>query len=58
MHSRILKFPFRVLILALVVTMPAVLLSQAAPAAKGAAQDDSRWDIFGGCRSSSCRHPH
>ncbi len=48
MHSRILKTPFRALILALVFTMPAVLLSQVAPAAKGPAQYDSRWDIFGG----------
>lgn len=48
MHSRLLRTPFRVLILALVVTMPAVLFSQVAPAAKGPAQDDSRWDIFGG----------
>jgi hypothetical protein len=28
--------------------MPAVLLSQVAPAAKGPTQNDSRWDIFGG----------
>jgi hypothetical protein len=28
--------------------MPAVLLSQVAPAAKGPTQYDSRWDIFGG----------
>ena len=48
MHSRLLKTPFRALILALVVTMPAVLLAQVAPAAKGPAQNDSRWDIFGG----------
>jgi hypothetical protein len=48
MHSRLLRTPFRVLILALVVTMPAVLFSQVAPAAKGPTQNDSRWDIFGG----------
>lgn len=48
MHSRLLKAPFRVLILALVVTMPAVLVAQVAPTAKGPQQYDSRWDIFGG----------
>jgi hypothetical protein len=48
MHSRLLKAPFRVLTLALAVTMPAVLVAQVAPAAKGPAQNDSRWDIFGG----------
>jgi hypothetical protein len=36
------------LILALVVTTPAVLLAQVAPTAKGPQQYDSRWDIFGG----------
>jgi hypothetical protein len=48
MHSRLLKTPLRVLIVALVVTLPAVLVAQVAPAAKGPAQGDSRWDIFGG----------
>ncbi len=48
MHSRLLRTPFRVLILALVFTMPAVLFAQVAPAAQGPTQNDSRWDIFGG----------
>ena len=49
MHSRLLKVSFRVLILALAVTLPAVMVAQVAPAAKGPAQTtDSRWDIFGG----------
>ena len=48
MHSRLLKASFRVLVLALVVTLPAVLVAQVAPAAKGPTQNDSRWDIFGG----------
>jgi hypothetical protein len=48
MHSRLLKASFRVLILALMVTLPAVMVAQVAPAAKGPTQNDSRWDIFGG----------
>jgi len=49
MHSRLLKASSRVLILALAVTLPAVLVAQVAPAATGpAAQNDSRWDIFAG----------
>jgi hypothetical protein len=50
MHSRLLKASFRVLILALAVTvtLPAILVAQVAPAAKGPQQYDSRWDIFGG----------
>jgi hypothetical protein len=49
MHSRLLNASLRVLILALAVTLPAVLVAQVAPAATGPApQNDSRWDIFAG----------
>jgi hypothetical protein len=49
MQSRLLKAPFWLLIFALVVILPAGLIAQVDPAAKGSVpQYDSRWDIFGG----------